>query len=162
MEKGWCQMSDESMELLRKELETFDKDKLRHLLEQFVGAKEAHKPRHGMPISYTSVTRHYTCLLCGATFTRTDKFGKDETITTVDKKGGIHTVRMTGKAGEVEIPATTNRCSYCCTRMKEWTREELEQRFITLADMCSHKEIGQYSEWMKVASEASITTNVEA
>jgi hypothetical protein len=144
--------SDESMELLRKELETFDKDKLRHLLNQInmtpaKGTKPRRQgPQHGQPISFTSVTRHYECLLCGSKFKRTDKFCKDEVLSTIDKKGHIHSIRVTGKAGEVEVPAITNRCNFCYHHIQDWSRHELERRFILLMESCSFKEVADYAK----------------
>jgi hypothetical protein len=154
--------NDESMELLRKELETFDKDKLRHLLNQInmTPAKETkprkHSPQHGAPISYTSVCRHYKCLLCESEFTRTDKFVKDEVLTTIDNKGSIHTVRISGKAGEVVVPAYTNRCNFCYHRIQDWSREELEKRFVLLMESCTFRETANYAVKVKEMHDASI------
>jgi hypothetical protein len=141
--------NDESMELLRKELETFDKNKLRYILEQISHPKEKKTrkvwPQHGQPTSFTSVTRHYECLLCGSKFKRTDNFCKDEVLSTIDKKGHIHSIRVTGKAGEVEVPAITNRCNFCYHHIQEWSRHELERRFILLMESCSFREVADYA-----------------
>jgi hypothetical protein len=148
-------MSDESVELLRRELETFDKDKLAHILETLVAGRSkkqyVKKPQHGQPISFTSVTRHYECLLCGAKFKRTDNFCKDEMLSTIDRQGHIHSIRVTGKVGEVDIPAITNRCNFCYHYIQEWSRHELERRFILLMESCSFKEVADYAS--KVADQ---------
>jgi hypothetical protein len=145
-------MDENYTDILRRELGSLPKDKIKHLYEQLnigkIKVSVDKRPKHGAPIAFTSVTRHYECLLCGSKFTRTDKFVKDEVLSTIDRKGHIHSIRVTGKAGEVAVPVITNRCNFCYHYIQEWSRHELERRFMLLMESCSFKEVADYAKKM--------------
>jgi hypothetical protein len=138
-----------NIEQLREELETFDKAKLAMLLKQ-LNVKEETKPKrqkteHGVVKVYTTVVKKYDCLLCGSHFSAKYKLSKGEETVCLDKEGRVHIVRITGKEGEVEVPCVTNKCQYCEQRVKRWTRQELEDKFIALVNSTTLKEVVTYN-----------------
>ena len=104
---------------------------------------------HGPIKTYTTVVKQYTCLLCGATFKTYHKLSKGEQMSTISPTGEVHTVTVSGKEGEVELPCTVSRCEFCNKLVSHWSREELERAFLTLAACCTFKEKVCYSKAVK-------------
>lgn len=148
-------MSEESMEELRRELETFDRNKLTALLKSMeVNAPKERRPRnhapeHGKVITYTSVTKEYTCLLCGSKFSRTYQLSKGEQTTCFDPEGKVHIITLTGKAGDITIPCSLSKCSYCADTIKSWSREKLEHTLLMLIESITMKEAAVFSAIQK-------------
>lgn len=94
---------------------------------------------------YTTVIKHITCLCCGTILTYKHNLIRGEQIACLDNSGVYHIITSTGKEGEVVVPSTTSKCKYCTSVMLEWSREELERRFIKLLNSCSFKEVADYS-----------------
>jgi hypothetical protein len=112
------------------------------------------KTEHGKPMSYTTVIKSYRCLGCGSRFTRKYMLSKGEDVVYLDPDGVVHAVKVTGKAGEVVVPAIISKCSNCYCMAKVWKREELEARFIALLNSSTFKEIAIYYLTIKEAKDA--------
>ena len=95
--------------------------------------------------TYTTVIKQVTCLCCGTILTYKHNLIKGEQLACLDKSGVYHIITSTGKEGDVVVPSTTSKCKYCTSVMLEWSREELERRFIRLLNSCSFKEVSDYS-----------------
>jgi hypothetical protein len=108
--------------------------------------KHKHKNVNNSPVKkYTTVIKHITCLCCGTILTYKHNLISGEQIACLDNSGVYHIITSTGKEGEVVVPSTTSKCKYCTSVMLEWSREELERRFIKLLNSCSFKEVADYS-----------------
>ena len=90
---------------------------------------------------YTSVTRHYTCLTCGNTFSATHQFSKGEKVTTVSPDGSTQTTTITDKMQNLDIQTTTSRCHRCRENIRAWDRDKLEEAFIKLLHASTIKEV---------------------
>ena len=140
-----------SMDALRKELETFNRHKLTALIREMgIDTPKEKRPRkkgpeHGKVISYTSVTKEYTCLLCGYKFSRTYQLTKGEQTTCFDPEGKVHIITLQGKEGEITIPCSLSKCSYCASTIKAWEREKLEQTLLMLIESITMKEAAIFS-----------------
>jgi len=95
--------------------------------------------------TYTTVIKETTCLCCGSKNVNRYNLVKGEQISSLDKTGVYHIITSTGKEGEVLVPGTTSKCQYCESKVKSWSREELEERFLRLLNSCSFKEVSDYS-----------------
>ena len=104
------------------------------------------KPHNGPVIQYTTVIKKYSCLICGATFAAKYEMQKGEHISTIDPDGKCHLITITGKAGEIEVPSTVSKCSFCTKLVNHWTREELENNFLLLLSQMSFKEKVNYTK----------------
>jgi hypothetical protein len=108
-------------------------------------AKKHINSNNGPVKSYTTVIKNVTCLCCGTIMTYKHDLLKGEQTSCLDSNGVYHIVTSTGKEGEVIVPSTTSKCKYCTTVMRDWSREELERRFIKLLNSCTFKEVACYS-----------------
>jgi hypothetical protein len=105
-----------------------------------------HKHSINSPVkTYTTVIKQVNCLCCGTIITYKHNLLKGEQIDVLSRDGVYHFITSTGKEGEVVVPSTTSKCKYCTSVMLEWSREELERRFIKLLNSCSFKEVANYA-----------------
>jgi hypothetical protein len=102
------------------------------------------KPQHGPVITYTTVHKEYTCLICHTKITKTFKLGKGEELISIDHSGNCHVMHGTGKTGEITIPCTTTRCEQCFVQVHKWSREELENNFMLLLSQMAFREKADY------------------
>jgi hypothetical protein len=124
---------------------------IREINKQKDHTKKEHDPnkQNGPVKTYTTVVKRYNCLICGANFTTRHRLGKGEQLSTIDDKGNVHTVTVTGKEGEVEIKCTISKCEFCCKLVSHWTRDELELAFMTLVSCMTFHEKACYNAIMK-------------
>lgn len=139
-----------NMEELLSALQNADPAQLAMLAKEMSKPVEQKAKRHlhsnnGPVKSYTTVIKNVTCLCCGTILTYKHELLKGEQLSCLDKSGACRIVTSTGKDGEVIVPSTTSKCKYCTTVMLEWSREELERRFIKLLNSCTFKEVACYS-----------------
>jgi hypothetical protein len=134
-----------------------DRDTLNKFIREINRTKESKKKHHnyfpdmqpGPVKTYTTVVKKYDCLICGANFTTKHNLSKGEQMSTIDSSGNVHTVTVTGKAGEVEILCTVSKCEFCNKLVSHWTRDELEHAFITLIGCMTFHEKACYNKIMK-------------
>lgn len=96
--------------------------------------------------TYTTVTKVCTCMLCGTVTTYVHNLEKGACLDCLDADGVNHPIRVTGKAGSIEVPCFTSKCGNCGYVIRSWTKEQLEENFMKLVSKCSFKEIGDYSK----------------
>jgi len=96
-------------------------------------AKRTYNPSlHSTVKQYTSVTRHYTCLVCGYKWSTTHQFHKGETVRTVNPDGTVDTHYIRRDGDELNLTSSTSHCCKCEENVKTWERDKLERVFLTL------------------------------
>jgi hypothetical protein len=147
-------MADFDFEEVRSVLEGFDRSKLADLVSLLTEKGEIKVKRirqvqpegNGKVIQYTAVTKHYTCVMCGYTFSATHQFSKGESITRVDAEGRAENIYMNGKTTSLEIHTHISHCINCPSAIKGWDRDKLEKTFITLLNRITMKEAARLFE----------------
>jgi hypothetical protein len=132
-------------------MQTFDRSALNRILKAM---QEKDKPKSpsvqkkptGGPVkTYTSVTKKYTCLMCGSKFSKTYNLSRGEQTTCFTPDGEVHIITLTGKEGELEIPCALSKCSHCSDEITKWSRDRLEHMFCMLIDSITMKEAAVFS-----------------
>jgi hypothetical protein len=83
----------------------------------------------GAVTTYTTVIRHYTCQHCGGKFDSSLSLGKEDSIPALLANGKV--MIITSKS-PLEIECATGHCGRCNNFISQLSREELEQRYLTL------------------------------
>ena len=96
-------------------------------------AKRTYTPSlHSTVKQYTSVTRHYKCVVCGYEFSTTHQFHKGESVRTTNIDGTVDTYYIRKDGEELELHSSTSFCCKCEENVHNWDREKLERVFLTL------------------------------
>lgn len=88
---------------------------------------------------YTTVIKQYTCITCGYKFDTIYKMEKGECVSVINEHGGVEEFRITNQAS-LTLNSFCSICTHCKVAASEWTREELERRWLALVAACSFKE----------------------
>lgn len=137
----------------------YSRAKLALLLREMTKEDTEKVPRkHREPSSpvslYTSVKKNYTCLHCGYTFSSVVNLKKDEDTVVITAKGNIMIVNSNSPA---EVSCITNSCRWCKDYIKGLTRDELEERYMTLLSMTSLvNKPGGYSKNFATENEVTL------
>ena len=116
----------------------FSRAKLALLLREMQVTKEKRTRvrREPAPLvtCYISVKRNYTCLHCGHKFSSTVELKKGEDTAVIVAGGSVMVINS---ASPAEVDCIANHCSWCAEFVSRLTREELEERYITLLSLVS-------------------------
>ena len=90
--------------------------------------------------SYTTIRHYVHCLNCGHTTVHSTKLHEKESITITKKNGDSTTYHYNIIPDSKVLESYTTNCEACYTRIKEWSRDELEYEYMSLL-----KECGSYA-----------------
>jgi len=79
--------------------------------------------------TYREIKKNYTCLHCGATFSKTITLSKREDTAVISKDLRVTVINSKSPA---EIECATFSCPDCTAFIKKMTREEIESRYLKL------------------------------
>lgn len=102
---------------------------------------------------YTKVTKHYTCIACGHEFDVSYNMEKGEQTSIINEKGDITSLVISGSQPTITLLCKCSICTFCKTAAAEWSREELEARWLALVQATTFKEKCQYNYNMQTGHE---------
>jgi transcription elongation factor Elf1 len=113
----------------------FNRNMLTAMLRSMEKKEAASKPREqkqhtgGPCTEYTAIRRDYTCMHCGHSFSVAVQLKKGESVPVMSREGKV--MIITSKS-PLAIKAATSSCNWCEQFVHTLSREELEQRYMTL------------------------------
>ena len=113
----------------------FNRNMLTAMLRDMEKKEAASRPKwekthNGGPCTeYTTIKRIYTCMHCGHSFSSIVQLKKGDSVPVMTKEGKVMIITSNSP---LEIEAATSHCGWCEQFVHTLSREELEERYMTL------------------------------
>jgi len=117
-------LSPEKIASLKREL--FDKGKKSRNVKHDV-------QRNGHVQTYNKVHVHIHCTTCGSTHTVSHDITSSSMAFPISKEGKVTSIKISGDK-EVQYDTYTNNCTSCISYIQSMSREELEERYLSLLE----------------------------
>lgn len=125
----------DKIDLLAALMQKMDKAELTTLLQAFTKPeKKTHKgtPHAGPTTQYKIITVHHFCRNCGMTYVYTTQLSEGQNKTYIRKNNSVGNIVVKKNFEPMTVQSWSNQCEMCRTRMSQWPREKLEERYMQL------------------------------
>lgn len=117
-------------------LEGLSPEYIRRVLAQTESAARKNTVERVQGSVFKTITRHNTCLHCGATWDKKSIFARGETFVVMNEKGKHYCVTV---KDHLEVDVYNNYCGSCEGYIRRMDRKELEKRYLVLLKICGHE-----------------------
>lgn len=129
---------DELRELLNSLDPSVLKKALASIHEPKVRKEKA--PSHEPVKHYTKFIKNYNCTTCHSSFVVEDQLAIGESTSYIKPDGSCGQAMGSNK-DRITVRCITSHCSCCRCKVKTWSREMLEERFIRLVQLRSDMKV---------------------